>query len=128
MEHNFNPNAYPEEIAERLQKLTRQPEETREEMKEALYDLLAICENPYNREEYRTLYKTLSILANGFFEARATYTERDDNKTLPDAHVKYFRGDTPEEAVFNRYQYGENHDLAKYTPLNIESVGFTPIE
>jgi hypothetical protein len=125
---NFTPNAYPEEISERLQKLTHQPEETREQMKEALYDLLAICENKYNDEKYRTLYKALSILANGFFEIRATYAERDDKKTLPDAHVKYFRGDTPEEAVFNRYQYGENHDLAKYTPLNIESVGFVPIE
>lgn len=128
MENNFTPNAYPEEISERLQKLTHQPEETREEMKEALYNLLAICENPRNDEKYRTLYNTLSILANGFFEVRATYAERDDKKTLPDAHVKYFRGDTPEEAVFNRYQYGENHDLAKYTPLNIESVGFVPIE
>lgn len=124
----FTPNAYPEEISERLQKLTHQPEETREEMKEALYDLLAICENPYNREKYRTLYNALSILANGFFEIRATYAERDDKKTLPDAFVKYFRGDTPEAATFERYQYGENHDLAKYTRLNIESVGFTPIE
>ena len=128
MENNFTPNAYPEEISERLQKLTHQPEETREQMKEALYDLLAICENPYNREEYRTLYKALATLANGFFEVRATCAERDDKNTLPEPIVKYFRGDTPEEAVFNRYQYGENHDLAKYTPLNIESVGFTPIE
>lgn len=125
---NFTPNAYPEDIAERLQKLTHQPEETREEMSEALYNLLAICENKYNDEKYRTLYKALSILANGFFEVRATYAERDDKKTLPDTHVKCFRGDTPEEAVFNRYQYGKNHDLAKYTTLNIESVGFTPIE
>jgi hypothetical protein len=125
---NFTPNAYPEEIAERLQKLTHQPEETREQMKEALYQLLSICENKYNDEKYRTLYKALSVLANGFFEVRATYAERDDKKTLAEPIVKYFRGDTPEEAVFNRYQYGENHDLAKYTPLNIESVGFVPIE
>lgn len=128
MENNFTPNAFPEEISERLQKLTHQPEETREQMKEALYDLLAICENKYNDEKYRTLYNALSVLANGFFEVRATCAERDGNKTLPEPIVKYFRGDTPEEAVFNRYQYGENHDLAKYTPLNIESVGFTPIE
>jgi hypothetical protein len=125
---NFTPNAFPEDIAERLQKLTHQPEETREEMKEALYDLLAICENQNNDEKYRVLYNTLSVLANGFFEIRATYAERDDKKTLPDVFVKYFRGDTPEAATFERYQYGENHYLAKYTRLNIESVGFVPIE
>lgn len=125
---NFTPNAYPEDIAERLQKLTHQPESTRDDMKEALYNLLVICENENNDEKYRTLYNALSILANGFFEVRATCAERDDKKTLPEPIVKYFRGDTPEEAVFNRYQYGQNHDLAKYTPLNIESVGFVPIE
>ncbi len=125
---NFTPTAYPEQIAERLQKLTHQPESTREEMQEALYNLLAIAENKYNNDTYRTLYKTLATLTNGFFEVRATYRERDDKKTLPEPIVKYFRGDTPEEAVFNRYQYGQNHDLAKYTLLNIESVGFVPIE
>ena len=122
---NFTPNAYPEEIAERLQKLTHQPEETREDMKEALYNLLAICENEYNDEKYRTLYKSLSVLANGFFEVCATYY-----KTGYEGRTRrlLYRGETPEQAIERYNQDAQYHDLAKYTPTTIESVGFTPIE
>ena len=125
MENNFTPNAYPEEISERLQKLTHQPEETREEMSEALYDLLAICENEYNDEKYRTLYKSLSVLANGFFEVSATYY-----KTGYEGRTRrlFYRGETPEQAIERYNQDAQYHDLAKYTPTTIESVTFIPLE
>ena len=121
----FTPTAYPEDIAERLQKLTHQPESTREEMQNALYNLLAICENKYNDEKYRTLYKALSIIANGFFEVCATYY-----KTGYEGRTRrlLYHGETPEQAIERYRQDAETHDLAKYTPTTIESVTFIPIE
>lgn len=121
----FTPTAYPEQIAEKLQKLTHQDESTREDMSEALYNLLAICENKYNDEKYRTLYKTLSVLANGFFEVCATYY-----KTGYEGRTRrlLYHGETPEQAIERYNQDSQYHDLEKYTPTTIESVTFIPIE
>ena len=57
---------YPDEIAETLCKLAFDfpDEKTIKECTEALHDLRAIAENPYNKDYFRTLYKVLETLVN----------------------------------------------------------------
>ncbi len=59
-----NVQYYPQEIAETLCKLADGEADGKpvEECTEALYQLKAIAENPYNSDYYRTLYKVLERL------------------------------------------------------------------
>lgn len=67
----FKHEKYPQEIAERLYELAKDMdymdyEEEKEQilanLEDALYDLLAIAQNEYNKESYRTLYRILERL------------------------------------------------------------------
>lgn len=57
---------YSDEIAETLCKLAFDfpDEKTVKECAEALHDLRAIAENPYNKDYFRILYKVLETLVN----------------------------------------------------------------
>lgn len=59
--------SYPEEIARKLCELAFDDpkEKTIEECTEALYQLKAIAENPYNSDCYRTLYRVFETIVNG---------------------------------------------------------------
>lgn len=61
----FKKEIYPEEIAQTLCKLAEdEPDEkTVQDCEEAIYQLAAIAENPYNSDYYRTLYKVLEEIA-----------------------------------------------------------------
>lgn len=63
---------YPGEIAETLYNLSadmdaqdyeEQKEEELKDLTNALYDLKSICENEYNHDYYRTLWKALERLS-----------------------------------------------------------------
>lgn len=57
---------YPDDITTALINCTDQqytPEQVKE-FEEALYNLKAICENPYNSDFYRTFYKLLEAVTN----------------------------------------------------------------
>ena len=76
-EENYGSEYYPGEIAEALCDLCKREElgykpdgQAYEDCIEALYQLKAICENDYNSEFYRTLYKVL---------AKAAYTITTNN-------------------------------------------------
>ena len=64
----FEVEKYPQEIAEALYEQAKdmnymdyedEKEEVLEDLEYALYVLKAICENEYNKECYRTLYRIL---------------------------------------------------------------------
>lgn len=56
---------YPDEIAEKLCYLANEGKDGKiyDECTEALYQLLATAQNPYNADYYRTLYKVLEEVA-----------------------------------------------------------------
>ena len=58
---DFKKEIHPDEIAQTLCKLAAEnsDEKTLQECEEAIYQLAAIAENPYNSDYYRTLYKVL---------------------------------------------------------------------
>lgn len=69
-EEYYGSEYYPGEIAEalcdlcKIMELGYKPDEQDyEDCKEALYQLMAICENDYNSEYYRTFYKVLAKAA-----------------------------------------------------------------
>lgn len=58
---DFKKEIYPDEIAQTLCNLASEnpDEQTVKDCEEAIYNLLAIAENPLNCDYYRTLYKVL---------------------------------------------------------------------
>lgn len=58
---DFKKEIYPDEIAQTLCNLASEnpDEQTVNDCEEAIYQLAAIAENPYNSDYYRTLYKVL---------------------------------------------------------------------
>lgn len=70
-EEDYGEEYYPDDIAEALCDLSKKelgykPDgQDYEDCREALYQLMAICQNDHNAEYYRTLYKIL---------AKVTYT------------------------------------------------------
>ena len=59
--HNHYYNS-PAEIAEALQTIAEAPEEAREDLTNALYNLQAIAQNGHNYDYYRVLYNVLQII------------------------------------------------------------------
>jgi hypothetical protein len=57
---------YPDEIANVLCKIAFDypDKDTIKQCEDALYQLKAIAENPYNSDYYRTLYKVFETIAN----------------------------------------------------------------
>lgn len=64
----FKREKYPQEIAERLYELAKdmdymdyeeEKEQILADLEDALYDLLAIAQNEYNKDCYRTMYNIL---------------------------------------------------------------------
>lgn len=64
---NIRKNYYPDELAVALCKLAAGDDEVDREKipdcAEALYDLMAVCENKYNNDYYRTLWDVLQDVA-----------------------------------------------------------------
>lgn len=115
----FNTRVHPEEIAEKFIAMNCAEESDRNDLEEALYQLHAICENEYNHDFYRVLYKALEELAGTKFEISATYYEAGYKG---ETRRQRFTGESIEEA-YNKYiAAGDVHDLAKYTPRTITSV------
>ena len=77
-EEDYGEEYYPDEIAEALcdlckKELGYKPDgQDYEDCREALYQLMATCQNNYNAEYFRTLYKVL---------AKVTYTIHVSNNS-----------------------------------------------
>lgn len=77
-EEDYGEEYYPDEIAEALcdlckKELGYKPDgQDYEDCREALYQLMAMCQNDYNAEYFRTLYKVL---------AKVTYTIHVSNNS-----------------------------------------------
>lgn len=61
---NFELNYYPEEIAEALVKATETGSNNKADLEDAIYYLKCDAENPYNRDCFRVLYRTLEKLVD----------------------------------------------------------------
>ena len=53
--------AHPTDIADAIQKLTGCFDQ--DKLTDALYEIQAICDNPYNRDYWRTLYVALATIS-----------------------------------------------------------------
>lgn len=62
---DFKKEIYPDEIAQTLCIIASENpnEQTVKDCEEAIYQLAAIAENPYNSDYYRTLYRVLEEIA-----------------------------------------------------------------
>ena len=62
---DFKKEIYPDEIAQTLCNIASEnpDEQTVKDCEEAIYQLAAIAENPYNSDYYRTLYRVLEEIA-----------------------------------------------------------------
>ena len=63
-------NKYPDEIAEQLYKLAygenaEVDQQIMKDLENCLYDLKAVCENEYNFDFFRTMYRTLEQIEAG---------------------------------------------------------------
>ena len=72
-------------------------------------------------EACRTLYKALEELTATKYEITCHYF-LNDWKEDPNPKTVYYKGDTLREAYTEYCRAGENHDLAKFTPLDITSI------
>ena len=115
----FETRAYPDEIADKLIAMGTAEDGDKNDLVEALYQLHAICGNDRNSEYYRTLYKALENLSATVFEIRCTYY----NKATGDRKELWHRGASINDAFETYVADGEAHDLAKYTPRTITSIG-----
>ena len=118
----FNKKVYPDEIANFLVNNTEAATETdRDALTDVIYNLLGIAENERNPEACRTLYKALEELTATKYEITCHYF-LNDWKEDPNPKTVYYKGDTLREAYTEYCRAGENHDLAKFTPLDITSI------